>query len=48
MLQTLNTEQVSKTKETENLQNEQVKLETGLKEELLSFEKAIEAIDFES
>lgn len=48
LLQTLNTEQVSKTKETENLQNEQAKSEARWKEESLSFDKAIEFSDFES
>uniref|UniRef100_UPI0035642BB7 SbcC/MukB-like Walker B domain-containing protein n=1 Tax=Ancylomarina sp. TaxID=1970196 RepID=UPI0035642BB7 len=48
LLQVLNTEQVSKTKETENLQREQAKSVTSLNEEFLSFEKAIEASDFES
>ena len=48
LLQLLNTEQVSKTKETENLQKEQVKSETSLNEQVSSLDKAIEASDFES
>lgn len=48
LLQALNTEQVSKNKETENLQKEQAKSETSLSEELLSFEKVIEFSDFKS
>jgi len=48
LLQTLNTEQVSKTKERENLQKDQAKSETSLNEAFLSFEKAIEFSDFES
>jgi len=47
-LQTLNTEQVSKTKETENLLKEQVSLKMSLSEQLLVLEKEIEASDFES
>jgi len=48
LLQALNTEQVSKTKETENLQKEQAKSEASLNEAFLSFGKAIEFSDFES
>jgi exonuclease SbcC len=48
LLQALNTEQVSKTKETENLQIEQVNAETSLNEHVSRLEKAIEASDFES
>ncbi len=48
LLQALNTAQVSKTKETENLQKEQAKSVTSLNEHTLSLEKAIEASDFES
>jgi exonuclease SbcC len=48
LLQALNTEQVSKTKETENLQKEQAISVTSLNEAFLSFEKAIEFSDFES
>ncbi len=48
LLQTLNTAQVSKTKEAENLQNEQTKSVTSLNQASLSFEKAIESSDFET
>ncbi|WP_372755416.1 AAA family ATPase [Labilibaculum sp.] len=48
ILQTVRTEQVSKTKEIENLQKEQVKSESSLKEEILNFNQAIEVSDFES
>ena len=48
LLQALNTEQVSKTKETGNLQKEQAKSVTSLNEQVSSLEKAIEFSDFES
>ena len=48
LLQALNTEQHSKTKETENLQKDQAKAVMSLTEQTLSLEKAIEASDFES
>ncbi|MRT93920.1 AAA family ATPase [Ancylomarina sp. 16SWW S1-10-2] len=47
-LQTLLTEQVSKTKETENLQKEQAKSETSLTEQISNLEQSIKSSDFES
>jgi exonuclease SbcC len=47
-LQALKTDQVSKTRETENVQKEQVKVEASWKESVSKFTKAVEASDFES